>query len=81
MKPMSTKQTDMKKKEMDQYYKTLRLLFKLSELNSDASEKIDMVTFLDGFNKYWKKYSSKEFNPIFRRRRRRGHYEIVDKRR
>ncbi len=47
-------------KEITAYYKMLRLMFELNKPNSKGVS-IDIITFLDGFHKHWKKYYSKEF--------------------
>ncbi len=48
-------------KEINAYYKMLRLFFELNENNSKVVVSISMLTFLDGFHKFWLKYYSKEF--------------------
>ena len=47
-------------KEINAYYKMLRLIFELNK-ESDGEHKIDVLTFLDMYHKYWSKYYSKEF--------------------
>ena len=49
------------KREINAYYKMLRLIFELNQSDRKDAVTIDMGTFLDGFHKYWKKYHSKEF--------------------
>jgi hypothetical protein len=50
----------MKSKEVTAYYKMLRGLLVLKSPSKGAIP-VDLITFLDGFNKYWKKYYAREF--------------------
>lgn len=52
----------MKKTEVNAYYKMLRLILSMNDLNDNpGSIKIPLVKFLDLFHKHWNKYYSKEF--------------------
>ena len=48
------------RKEINAYYKMLRLMFELNQPKSGGIP-VDIKVFLDGFHKYWSKYHSKEF--------------------
>lgn len=54
---------NMKKTEVNAYYKMLRLFFEINKPDSKAVA-IPILVFLDAFHKFWNKYYSKEFNKL-----------------
>ena len=47
-------------KEVNAYFKMLRSILELNSF-SPTAHKVDLLTVLDNFHKYWTKYHGKEF--------------------